>query len=280
MRSCYKTKISPNKRVSGTDQTWPLYSRRQQQLHYTPLRFCCLLNLIRQFFHSVIYHNVNPIQCRCVNGGGYVIIVSCWWIGYYIKQTLDDGELGIFIKENTYFASYPYEVFLYLKYQQSTKSCACDKSHWQNIIRVCQRVQERLHASPDMACWCLIWPALLRVELNVYLIIWCSFWIVPLLGPVPTIKKRFKNKQKPPITKYSDHIVCTIYVQRFSPSKGLMEVFSILRQHFLLIIEGGPTNRTIENEHQIIRYIYLKGIYFHWFYFSWISLFFCQYHEN
>ena len=57
-----------------------------------------------------------------------------------------------FIKENTYFASYPYEVFLYLKYQQSTKSCACDKSHWQNILRVCQRVRERSHASPDMAC--------------------------------------------------------------------------------------------------------------------------------
>ena len=40
-----------------------------------------------------------------------------------------------FIKENTCFASYPYEVFLYLKYQQSTKSCACDKSHWQNILQ-------------------------------------------------------------------------------------------------------------------------------------------------
>ena len=52
-----------------------------------------------------------------------------------------------FIKENTYFASYPYEVFLYLKYQQSTKSCACDKSHWQNILRMCQRVRERSHAS-------------------------------------------------------------------------------------------------------------------------------------
>ena len=60
-----------------------------------------------------------------------------------------------FIKENTYFASYPYEVFLYLKYQQSTKSCACDKSHWQNILRVCQRVRERSHASPDMA-WAVI----------------------------------------------------------------------------------------------------------------------------
>ena len=58
-----------------------------------------------------------------------------------------------FIKENTYFASYPYEVFLYLKYQQSTKSCACDKSHWQNILRVCQPVRERSHASPDMACY-------------------------------------------------------------------------------------------------------------------------------
>ena len=57
-----------------------------------------------------------------------------------------------FIKENTYFASYPYEVFLYLKYQQSTKSCACDKSHWQNILRVCQRVRSLSHASPDMAC--------------------------------------------------------------------------------------------------------------------------------
>ena len=57
-----------------------------------------------------------------------------------------------FIKENTYFPSYPYEVFLYLKYQRSTKSCACDKSHWQNILRVCQRVRERSHASPDMAC--------------------------------------------------------------------------------------------------------------------------------
>ena len=100
-----------------------------------PLRFCGLLNLIRQFFHSVIYHNVNPIQRRCVNGGGYVIIASCWWIGYYIKQTLDDGELGNFIKENTYFASYPYEVFLYLKYQQ-------------NILRMCQRDRTRLLTWP------------------------------------------------------------------------------------------------------------------------------------
>ena len=116
-----------------------------------PLRFCCLLNLILQFFHSVIYHNENPIQCRCVNGGGYAIIASCWWIGYYIKQTLDDDEIGNFIKENNYFASYPHGVFLYLKYQQSTKSCACDKSHWQNILRVCQRVRERSHTSPDMA---------------------------------------------------------------------------------------------------------------------------------
>ena len=66
-----------------------------------------------------------------------------------------------FIKENTYFASYPYEVFLYLKYQQSTKSCACDKSHWQNILRVCQRVRERSHASPDM-----IWLISAYVELN------------------------------------------------------------------------------------------------------------------
>ena len=34
------------------------------------------------------------------------------------------------------------------------KSCACDKSHWQNILRVCQRVREQSHASPDMACRC------------------------------------------------------------------------------------------------------------------------------
>ena len=65
--------------------------------------------------------------------------------------------MASFIKENTYFASYPYEVFLYLKYQQSTKSCACDKSHWQNILRVCQR----LLTWPDVGPYALMTTMLL-----------------------------------------------------------------------------------------------------------------------
>ena len=78
-----------------------------------------------------------------------------------------------FIKEDTYFASYPYEVFLYLKYQQSTKSCACDKSHWQNILRVCQRMRERSHASPDMA-WIYIGQHTASIPWTPYNSLHCS----------------------------------------------------------------------------------------------------------